>query len=146
MVVFSLFNIQYSAHMMIIIILFYFSLAIIILMVLWKLVSIRELKFSLIEGVGKEFHRKFYEKVHELWYVFFVPHLVRTRVFVLAIFFIVAHEVLHIVGVWGQKLKVRHSKLFDMVKGKGVIKSKGSASFFLRDVAEYKESIKSKSL
>ncbi len=132
--------------MIVIITLFYVSLTTIILMVLWKLVSIRKLKLSLISGAEKEFHRKFYKVVHGMWYVFLVPHIIRIRVFALSLFFIVAHEALRIVGVWGQKFKVRHSKLFDMVKGNGLIEKKGSASFFLRDVAEYKESIKSKSL
>ncbi len=132
--------------MIVIITLFYFSLATIILMVVWKLISIRELKLSLIEGIEKELHVKFYKVVHEMWYVFLVPYLARARAVVLALFFTIAHEVLRIVEIWGQKLKVRHKKLFDMVKGKGVIKKKGSASFFIRDVAEYKESTESKSL
>ncbi len=130
--------------MIVIITLFYFSLLTIILMVLWKLVSIRELKFSLIEGIEKEFHGKFNRVVHEVWYVFFVPYLVRVRAFVLALFFTIAHEVLRITSVWGEKLKARHSKLFDMVKGKGVIKKKGSASFFLRDVADFKNQLSEK--
>ncbi len=127
--------------MFVIITLFYLSLAIIVLMVLWKLVSIRELKLSLIEGIEKEFHGKFYKVVHEMWHVFLVPHYIRARLVMLALFFAIAHEVLRITSVWGEKLKVRHSKLFDMVKGKGVIKKRGSASFFLRDVAEYKKSL-----
>ncbi len=127
--------------MIVIITLFYLSLATIILMVLWKLVSIRELKLSLIEGVEREFHIKFYKVVHEMWYVFLVPYLVHARAVVLALFFTIAHEALRVTSVWGVKLKARHSKLFDMVKGKGVIKNKGSASFFLRDVAEYKKSL-----
>lgn len=127
--------------MIVIIILFYISLATIILMVGWKLVSLREIKLSLIDGVEKEFHSKFYKMTHEFWHVFLVRHLVRARIIVLAVFFTVAQEVLRIVGVWGQKLKVRHSKLFDMVKGKGVIKKKGSASFFIRNVSEYKKQL-----
>ncbi len=131
--------------MIVIITLFYLSLATIILMVMWKLVSIRELKYSLIEGIEKGFHGKFYDAVHKMWYVFLVPHLRRARVAMLAMFFTIAHEILRRAEILGEKIKVRHKKLFDMVKGKGVIKNKGSTSFFVRDVAEYKESIKEKS-
>ncbi len=130
--------------MIIIITLFYFSLATIILMVVWKLISIRELKLSLIEGIEKEFHVKFYKMVHEMWYVFLVPYLARARAVALALFFTIAHEVLRTVEIWGQKLKVRHKKLFDMVKGKGVIKKKGSASFFIRDVIDFKNQLSEK--
>ncbi len=130
--------------MIVIITLFYLSLATVILMVVWKLVSIRELKLSFIDGVEKEFHWKFYKAVHDIWYIFLVPHLVRARTVIIAIFFIIAHEVLRKIGVWGGKLKVRHSKLFDMVKGKGVIKKKGSASFFIRNVADFKNQLSEK--
>ncbi len=130
--------------MIIIITLFYASLLIIVFMVSWKLVLLRNLKLSLIEGAEKGLHGKFYEMVHEIWHIFHVKVLARARVFATSVFFTVAHEILHFAGVMGAKLKERHSKWFDMVKGKGIIKKKGSASFFLRDVAEYKESIKEK--
>ena len=130
--------------MTVIIALFYLSLATIIGMVLWKLVSIRNLKLSLVEGVEKELHGKFYEKIHSMWHVFRVKVLVRVRMLMLSIFYIAAHEVLHFTELIGKKLKERHGKWFDMVKGKGVIKKKGSVSFFLKDVAEYKKSIQVK--
>jgi len=130
--------------MTVIIALFYLSLATIIGMVLWKLVSIRNLKLSLVEGVEKELHGKFYEKIHSMWHVFRVKVLVRVRMLILSIFYIAAHEVLHFTELIGKKLKERHGKWFDMVKGKGVIKKKGSVSFFLKDVAEYKKSIQVK--
>ena len=127
--------------MIIIITLFYFSLATIILMVLWKLVSIRELRISLIEGLEKEFHGKIYEKVHELWHLFFVRQLAYIRAVIVVFLFTIVHETLRIAEVLGERLKVRHRKIFDLVKGKGVISKKGSASFFLSDVAKYKKSI-----
>ena len=130
--------------MTVIIALFYLSLATIVGMVLWKLVSLRNLKLSLVEGVEKELHGKFYEKIHSMWHVFRVKVLVRVRMLILSIFYIAAHEVLHFTELIGKKLKERHGKWFDMVKGKGVIKKKGSVSFFLKDVAEYKKSIQVK--
>lgn len=130
--------------MIVIIKLFYLSLATIVGMVLWKLVSLRNLKLSLVEGVEKELHGKFYEKIHSMWHVFRVKVLVRVHSLALSIFYIVAHEVLHFTEIIGKKLKERHGKWFDMVKGKGVIKKKGSVSFFLKDVAEYKKSIQVK--
>ena len=129
--------------MIVIITLFYLSLATIVGMVAWKLVSLRTIKLSLIEGgVEKELHGKLYEILNNAWYLFRVTILTRVRVFALALFYTVAHEVLHFTFVLGQKLKIRHGKWFDMVKGKGVLRKKGSVSFFLQDVAEYKKSIK----
>ena len=130
--------------MIIIITLFYLSLATIILMVGWKLVVIRGLKVSLVEGVEKELHGKFYKTVHELWYAFFLRKVAYLRALVVVIFFTVAHRLLRTVGVLVEKVKVRNSKIFDMVKGKGVISKEGSVSFFLRDVAKYKKSIMAK--
>lgn len=130
--------------MLVIITLFYLSLATIVGMVLWKLVSLRNIKLSLVEGVEKELHGKFYEKIHSMWHVFRVKVLVRVHTLTLSIFYIAAHEVLHFTELIGKKLKERHGKWFDMVKGKGVIKKKGSVSFFLQDVAEYKKSIQVK--
>ncbi len=130
--------------MIIIITLFYASLLTIVVMVSLKLVVLRKLKLSLIDGAGKELHGKLYDIVHELWQVFRVKVLTRVRVYSLAMFFTLAHEILHFAGVMGAKLKERHSKWFDMVKGKGVINKKGSASFFLRGVAEFKNQLSEK--
>ncbi|MBI5400727.1 MAG: hypothetical protein HZB12_01245 [Candidatus Yonathbacteria bacterium] len=127
--------------MTIIITLFYLSLATIIGMVAWKLVSLRDLKLSLVEGVEKELHGKLYETIHFVWHVFRVQVLARIRTLSLSLFYTAAHEVLHYTELAGQKLKVRHGKWFDMVKGKGVIRKKGSVSFFLKDVAEYKKQL-----
>lgn len=127
--------------MFIIITLFYLSLATIVIMVGWKLVSLRTLKLSLIEGIEKELHGKFYEMVHEWWDIFRTKYWVRLRAFGLALFYLCAHEVLRFSLIVGQKLKVRLHKWHDMVKGKGVIKNRGSASFFLRDIAEHKKTI-----
>jgi hypothetical protein len=126
--------------MVAIITLFYLSLLIMVGMVVWKLVSLRELKLSLIEGIEKELHGKLYETMHMWWRTFVEKYLVQARAILVALFYIIAHEVLRLMLVVGQKIKVRHSKWFDMVKGKGVIRKKGSVSFFLRDVAEYKKS------
>ena len=115
-------------------------------MVVWKLISLRELKLSLIEGVEKELHGKLYEAIHVWWRVVVEKYAAQARAFLVALFYTVAHEVLHLTLILGQKLKARHSKWFDMVKGKGAIHKKGSVSFFLRDVAEYKKSIKSEGL
>lgn len=128
--------------MIVIITLFYLSLATIIVMVSWKLVTLRDLKLSLVEGVEKELHGKMYETIHYIWYVIKVKVIAKINKLILAIFYTIAHEVLHFTELAGQKLKERHSKWFDMVKGKGVIRKKGAVSFFLRDVAEYKKSIK----
>ncbi|MCK9345117.1 MAG: hypothetical protein M0P64_03285 [Candidatus Pacebacteria bacterium] len=130
--------------MTVIITLFYLSLVTIIGMVAWKLVSLRNLKLSLVEGVEKELHGKLYENIHRAWYLFKEKVWARVKYFSLALFFTIAHEVLHYVGVWGMKLKQRHGKWFDMVEGKGVLRKKGSVSFFLQDVAEYKKTLKRK--
>ncbi len=130
--------------MIIIIILFYASLLTIIVMVSWKLVVLRNLKLSLIEGAEKGLHGKFYEIVHELWHVFRVKVLERVRAVALSLFFTVAHDILHFTGIIGEKIKERHSKWFDMVKGKGVIEKRGSASFFLRGVADFKNQLSEK--
>lgn len=127
--------------MIAIITLFYLSLLTITGMVLWKLVSLRALKLSLIEGIEKELHGKLYDTVHEWWHIVSVKYLARVHVFMVALFYTIAHEVLHFTLILGQKLKARHSKWFDLVKGKGAIHKKGAVSFFLRDVAEYKKSL-----
>ena len=130
--------------MTIIITLFYLSLVTIIVMVSWKLVSLRKLKLSLVEGVENELHGKLYEFISQAWHAFRVTYFARLRAFALSLFFTVAHEVLHFAGIVGAKLKERHGKWFDMVKGKGVIRKKGNASFFLQNVAEYKKTIQVK--
>lgn len=127
--------------MTVIITLFYLSLATIVGMVARKLITLRGLKVSLVEGMEKELHGKLYETINSVWHIFRVKVLARLRIFILALFYTIAHEVLHIVGIMGGKLKTRHGKWFDMVEGKGVLRKKGSASFFLRDVAEYKKSL-----
>lgn len=129
--------------MFIIITLFFLSLAIIVVMVGWKLISLRALKLSLVEGVEKDLHGKFYEMVHTWWDIVRARYWVRVRAFSLALFYLAAHEVLRFTLKIGQKLKVRLHVWHDMVKGKGVIKNKGSASFFLRDIAEHKKTITS---
>lgn len=130
--------------MIIIITLFYTSLLTIIAMVSWKLVALRKLKLSLVEGVENELHGKLYEFIHETWHMFRVTYFARARAFAISTFFTIAHEVLHFIGIVGLKLKERHGKWLDMVKGKGVIKNKGSVSFFLKDVSEYKKTIQVK--
>lgn len=127
--------------MLIIITLFYISLLTIAGMISWKLISLRNLKLSLVEGVEKELHGKLYEAIHVGWYVFKIQVILRLRKFALALFYSVAREALHFTELIGQKLKERHGKWFDMVKGKGVIRKKGPVSFFLRDVAEYKKQL-----
>lgn len=127
--------------MIIIIILFYFSLLTIVVMVGWKLISLREMKVGLFEGIEQEIHGKFYEFTHRLWVLFRVKVLTEIRRVVLLIFFTIAHGGLYLSGVAGAKIKKRHQKWFDMVEGKGVIKKKGAVSFFLRDVGEYKKSL-----
>lgn len=130
--------------MTVIITLFYLSLATIVGMVVCKLVALRDIKLSLVEGVEKELHGKLYETVHSIWHVFREKVLVRVYAFILSNFFIIAHEVLHFTELAGKKIKERHGKWFDMVKGQGVIRKKGSVSFFLQNVAEYKKSIQEK--
>lgn len=129
--------------MIAIITLFYLSLMVIVGMVVWKLVSLRALKLSLIEGIEKELHGKLYDTIHMWWRTMSEKYVVQIRAVLISLFYAIAHEVLRLMLILGQKLKARHSKWFDMVKGKGAIHKKGSVSFFLRDVAEYKKSIKS---
>jgi hypothetical protein len=131
--------------MTIIITLFYLSLVIIIAMVGWKLVSLRALKLSLVPGVEKELHGKLYEALHTGWHMFRVQVLARARKFALSVFYMIAHEVLRYTIIIGRKFGARFHRWFDMVKGKGEIHKKGSVSFFLRDIAEHKESLKSES-
>ena len=125
--------------MLIIITLFYLSLAVIVGMVAWKLALLRDIKLTLVEGVEKELHEKLYEIIHSGWYVFRIRILARARALALATFYSVAHALLHFSEIVGKKIKERHGKWFDMVKGKGVIKKKGSVSFFLKDVGVKKD-------
>lgn len=127
--------------MFIIITLFFLSLATIVVMMGWKLISLRALKLSLVEGVEKELHWKFYEMVNVWWEIFRTKYWVRIRAFALSLFYLAAHEVLRFALKIGQKVKVRLHVWHDMVKGKGVIKNKGSVSFFLRDIAEHKKQL-----
>lgn len=138
--------IGHHISMTVIITLFYLSLATIIGMVVWKLISLREFKLSLIEGIEKDLHGKLYESIDALWHLLQAKYFARAYALVLALFYTIAHEVLRRTLILGQKIKTRHLKLFNMVKGKGVIRKKGSVSFFLRDVAEYKESLKAEKL
>ncbi len=130
--------------MIVLIILFYISLLTIIGMVVWKLIVLHELKLSFIEGAENDLHGKFYERVHELWHTFSTTHLRRARAFALMVLYTALHEVFRVTLIIGQKIKVRHSKWHDIVKGKGAIHKKGSVSFFLRDVAEYKKTLGNK--
>lgn len=130
--------------MTVIITLFYLSLITVAGMISLKLISLRDVKVSFVEGVEKEIHGRLYETIHTVWHIFRVNILTKIRTFALALFYTVAQEVLRAMGIVGNKLRARHGKWFDMVKGKGVIKKKGSVSFFLRDVAEYKKSLQEK--
>lgn len=125
--------------MLIIISLFYLSLATIAGMIMWKLALLRDLKLSLVEGVEKELHGKLYEVIHSGWHVFRTQVLTRARALALSVFYSVAHALLHFSEIIGKKIKERHGKWFDMVKGRGVIKKKGSVSFFLKNVGSVKE-------
>lgn len=92
----------------------------------------------------KELHGKLYETIHKVWYEFRVKVMMRLWKLLLVLFYTIAHATLHFTEIIGQKIKERHSKWFDMVKGKGVIRKKGAVSFFLKDVAEYKRLIQNK--
>ena len=127
--------------------LFYLSLITIVAMVGLKLVSLRRVKVSVITGtVEKELHSHSYEVARGLWHTFRTNYLVKARVFILALFYTVAQKVLRFNAKLIHKVQAKHGKWYDMVKGKGTLKKKGSVSFFLRDVAEYKKTMKSDSL
>jgi len=128
--------------MTIIITLFYSSLLTIVGTVVWKLVVLRASKLSLIEGIERDLYSKLHGSLHGGWRILREKYLSRVASFAVALFYTVAHEVLRYTLIWGQKLKARHRKLFDMVKGKGIVRKKGSVSFFLQDVAEYKKSMR----
>ncbi len=119
--------------------LFYCSLFIIIVMVGWKIVSLREHKLSLLEGVEKEIHSNLHKTMNDWWHLFRTKYLVKARAFALVLFYTIAHYILHFAGVLGNRLKERHRKWFDMVKGKGVIHKKGSVSLHLRDISGHKD-------
>lgn len=122
-----------------IIVLFYLSLGIIVGMIGGKFVSLRKLKLSLVDGIEKELHGTLSTRVIGIAQVVHRGYLVPLRKILQTLFYICAHWVLHQVLVLGNKLKVYHSKWYNMVKGKGVIKQKGSVSFFLRDIGDYKK-------
>ena len=109
-------------------------------MVLKKLLEIRELKLSVIEGIEKEFHGKLYELVHEFWYDFRIKVIARTREITLHALRVIEHAILGFVIRIADKLKRRHRKLYNMVKGEGEIRSTGSVSSFLQGVSGYKKS------
>lgn len=112
-------------------------------MVGWKLISLRKLKLSVVAGtVEKELHSNLYEIIERAWHIFRTKYVSRAREFVLAIFFTIARKILHFTAVQIHRFQARHAKWYDMVKGKGTLKKKGSVSFFLQDVAEYKKSIR----
>ena len=125
--------------MIVIITLFYVSLVVISAMVAWKLVEIREVKMSIIEGIEKDLHGKFYEVTHEFWHKVRTIHFVRMRHIGLQIYVWLERLFFRLVVKLAKKLQVRQGKLYDMVQGKGVIKNKGSASFFLQEVSTYKK-------
>lgn len=126
--------------MIVIIILFYFSLTVVVAMVLKKLLEIRELKLSVIEGIEKDFHGKLYELVHDFWYDFRIKVVARTREFLLHTLRVAEHAVLGFLIRTADRLKRRHRKLYNMVKGEGELHNKGSVSFFLREISDYKKS------
>ena len=131
--------------MFIIITLFYLSLITIVGMVGWKLVTLRKHKVSLPAGtVEEEFNSNLYQSFEGGWHTFRTKYLLRVRNFALVIFYTVAKEVLRVALAIGRNLQARHGKWYDMVKGKGVLRKKGSVSFFLQDVAEYKKSLQEK--
>lgn len=125
--------------MTVIIILFYLSLAVVVALVIKKLLEIRALKLSVIEGIEKEFHGKFYELVHDFWYGFRIKVVARTREVLLHVLRVVEHAVLGLVIRTADKLKRRHRKLYNMVKGEGEIRPTGSASSFLKDISGYRK-------
>lgn len=127
--------------MIIIITLFYCSLFVIMVMMGWKLVSLREHKLSLLEGIEKEIHSKAHKTVNEWWHLFRTKYLVKARALALVLFYRVAHDILHFAGILGNRLKERHRKWFDMVKGKGVIHKDGPVSLHLRDISEDKKQL-----
>lgn len=131
--------------MYIIITLFYLSLITIVGMVSWKLVSLRKLNLTVVAGaVEKELHSNLYQTLERGWHAFRSVYLTRARVFLMTLFYAVAQKVLKWVLRVTQKIQEKHGKWYDMVKGKGQIKKKGSVSFFLQDVAEYKKSLQDK--
>ncbi len=130
--------------MSVIITLFYISLSLVVGMVGLKLVSLRNLKLSLVEGVDREFYGKVYAKANETRRVLRKKYYIPLRTLSRALFFYAAHHVLHAGLILGNKIKARHSKWYNMVKGKGVIKQKGSVSFFLQNVSDYKKSMSMK--
>ena len=126
--------------MIVIIILFYCSLAVVVAMVLKKLLEIRELKLSVIDGIEKEFHGKLYELVHDFWYAFRIKVIARSREELVHGIRVVEHAFLGLFIRTSDKLKRRHRKLYNMVKGEGEIRNAGEASTFLKDISGYRKS------
>ena len=126
-------------RMTVIIILFYLSLAVVVALVIKKLLEIRALKLSVIEGIEKEFHGKLYELVHDFWYGFRIKVVARTREISLHVLRVAEHAILGLVIRMADKLKRRHRKLYNMVKGEGEINPTGSVSSFLQGVSGYKK-------
>lgn len=129
---------------LILISMFSLSLAICVGMIARKLISLRKLKLSLVESIDRELYMKLSGKAHEFGHVLNTRYYVPFRAFVRTLFFFVAHHVLHGGLIIGGKIKTRHIKWYNIVKGKGVIKQKGAVSFFLQDVAEHKRMLRTK--
>ena len=125
--------------MIVIITLFYISLVVIVGMIAWKLVEIREVKMSLIEGIEKDLHGKLYEVTHAVWHKIRDDYGVRAKHFFLMVYVALERTAFRVAVKLVKKLQVRQGKLYDMVQGKGVIKNKGSVSFFLKEVSSYRE-------
>lgn len=130
--------------MSIIITFFYLSLAMIVGMLSFKLMSLRKLNLSVIEAVERELYRNLYARVSETTKVLRQRYYVPLRALSRALFFYGAHRVLHAALIVGNKIKARHSKWYNMVKGRGVIRQKGSVSFFLQNVTDYKKTMTTK--
>lgn len=124
-----------------IITLFYLSLGLIVGMIGGKFISLRKLKLSMVDGIEKELYGTVSTKTLEVAHAVHKGYLVPLRQILQALFYIAAHWVLHQGLILGKKLKVYHSKWYDMVKGKGVIRQKGAVSFFLRDIGDYKKTL-----
>ncbi len=130
--------------MFFIITLFYTALSVIVGMVIWKLIFLRELKLSLIEGIEKELHHKFYEVIHAWWHIVLAKFILPAGNFIIGIFYISVRWIINRALISSHKLRIRLAKWSDMVKGKGVVHGNSSASVFLNTIAEYKKQITGK--
>ncbi len=129
--------------MTIIITLFYLSLLVVVAMIVKKFLEIRTLKLSLVEGIEQEISRKAHHFIQIFWYDWCLVLISRTHAGVVRGWYVLEHAVLGLIIRLSERLKRRHHKLYDMVKGKGVLKNKGSVSTFLKEVSTYKEEEKS---